>query len=55
MTEDETQTTEEQYRQQWYSQLSPEHQELALTHQIDQFEAVPSYLERYASQAREEV
>ena len=35
MTEDDTQTVEEQYRQAWFEQLATEHQALALAHQQD--------------------
>ena len=54
LTEDDTQTLEEQYRQGWFGQLTPEQQELAMLHQVDQFEAVPSYLEQQAKQFAEE-
>lgn len=56
MTEDDTQTLDELYRQSWYGQLTPEQQELAMLHQVDQYEAVPSYIEQQANQfAAEEV
>ena len=53
-TEDDTQTLEEQYRQGWFGQLTPEQQELAMLHQVDQFEAVPSYVEQQAKQFAKE-
>ena len=46
ITSDDNTTLDELYREQWFEQLSPEQQALALLHQLDQFEAVPSYLER---------
>lgn len=40
-------TLEDLYREQWFEQLDPDLQALALIHYQDQFDAVPSYLERF--------
>ncbi|HZO72798.1 MAG TPA: hypothetical protein VFB60_11400 [Ktedonobacteraceae bacterium] len=52
ITSDDT-TLEEEYEIVRFNALPPELQRLAALHVIDQFEAVPSYVERFSSNTTE--
>jgi hypothetical protein len=46
MTEEEV-SLEEAYKIARFESLTPREQRILLTHQLDQFEAIPSYVERF--------